>query len=146
MKGDILIKKAKLLIQQKNPNYKEAAQLLERASQFNNPEAIYALGTWYFHGKYFKRDRVKGFRLMLQAADLFHPNACYDVAASFELGSGIEKNLKKAFIYYMRAMILGDRQSIYEVGRCYYYGYGTNVNKDIAKEIITIAIDVYEVS
>lgn len=112
------------------------ADLLEDAHRSGDPKAAYALGTWYFHGKFFKEDRKKGFLLMLEAADNFVPDACFDVAVSYETGAGIRKNIKKAVIYYFRAMMLGETQSITEVGRLFYWGIGVPKSRTIANELL----------
>ncbi|OJW82392.1 MAG: hypothetical protein BGO69_17100 [Bacteroidetes bacterium 46-16] len=104
---------------------------------------MYALGTWYFHGEYFKKDIKKGFVLMLEAADLNFSDACFDVAVAYEKGRGVKKNVNKAFEYYFRALILEDKQAIFEVGRCYFYGIGIPKNKKMADVIITIARNQY---
>ncbi|MDR6840310.1 tetratricopeptide repeat protein [Pseudoxanthomonas sacheonensis] len=112
------------------------ASLLEDAHKSGDRWATYALGTWYFHGRFFDKDEKKGFLLMLHAAEGFIPDACFDVAVSYETGKGIRKNLRKAGIYYFRGMMLGEKQSIAEVGRLFYWGIGLPKNRDIAKELL----------
>ncbi|HET6914443.1 MAG TPA: tetratricopeptide repeat protein [Rhodanobacteraceae bacterium] len=112
------------------------AGLLEKAYACGDSRAAYALGTWYFHGKFFDKDKRNGFRLMLEAADHFVPSACYDVAVSYELGDGVKKNIQKAVVYYLRAMMLGDQQAITEFGRLFYWGIGVSKHRGIAKELL----------
>ncbi|MEB1530963.1 tetratricopeptide repeat protein [Xanthomonas sp. WHRI 7945] len=112
------------------------AKLLEEAHGHGDKRATYALGTWYFHGQFFKKDEKRGFSLMLEAAESFVPDACFDVAVSYETGNGVRKSLKKAGVYYFRAMMLGEKQSIAEVGRLFYWGIGVPESRGIAKELL----------
>lgn len=111
------------------------AGLLADAHALGDRRATYALGTWYFHGRFFPVDKKKGFALMLQAAEDFVADACFDVGVSYETGAGVRKDKEKAAIYYLRAMMLGERQSIEQVGRMFYWGIGVPKSRAVALEI-----------
>ena len=120
-------------ISRKKPNVIRVRSLLESSLRAGNPNAAYALGTWYLHGAHLPRDRKKAMALLRQAAKQNVPNALFDVAVSYEKGIGVRKNPGLAFNHYVRAALHGERQSVYEVGRCYYHGIGVDVNRRLAK-------------
>lgn len=120
----------------------QAGRLLEKAHRLGESRATYALGTWYFHGRLYKRNYKTGFGLMKSAADAFISDACFDVAVSYEKGIGVRRSFKKAAIYYLRAMMLGDKKSINEVGRVFYWGVGVERDRAIAKELLNFRQDV----
>ena len=133
MLGDILYKKALKLAQKKHPNDKKVFELLERSLAKNNPLAMYAMGTWYLHGYYVKKDIKKDFNLISAAAQKNVPDDCFDLAIFYEKGNKVKKNKRKAFSLYMRGALYGDKLSFYEVGRCFNYGIGVAKNTEIAK-------------
>lgn len=130
MKGDRLYKKA--LYEAETNNNEEAFKLLNRASRQKNPKACYALGTWYLHGKYVKKDLKKAIDYLLLSAKGKYPDAFYDLGICYERGVGMEKNLDKAFESYLQASIRGNKQAFYEVGRCYYYAIGVEKDRVLA--------------
>lgn len=107
--------------------------LLQKAAALNNPKAKYALGTWYLHGKFVKKNYKKAVEYLSEAADENIKDALYDLAVCYEKGAGTKKDIFKAFQLYLKASLLGEKQSLYEVGRCYYYGLGVEKNVEIAK-------------
>jgi TPR repeat protein len=111
----------------------KVTSLLKRALKAGDPEAAYALGTWYLHGQHVKQDRRKAVRLLREAADSNVANALYDLAVCYEKGAGIKKSPRLAFECYLRAALQGEEQSFYEVGRCFYYGVGTSKDTRVAR-------------
>jgi TPR repeat protein len=103
-----------------NPNLEKSFIWLTKAAEEEEPEALYAIGTWYLHGRYVDKDAKKALSFLIKAAQLNHGSACYDLAVCYEKGVGVRKNNAKAFKYYLEAALKGDKQSIYEVGRCYF--------------------------
>lgn len=106
--------------------------LLNGSLEKNNPQAAYALATWYLHGEHVEKDLSKGIMLLKRAADKNVPEACYDLAVCYEKPAGVVEDLEKAFELYLRAALHGDKQSFHEVGRCYYYGIGVTKNESLA--------------
>ncbi len=49
-------------------NLKKVFLLLEKSLDEGNPKAAYALATWYYFGKYVKKDIKKAIKLMREAA------------------------------------------------------------------------------
>ena len=95
MKGDKLINMARIAA--KENNFEEAYQLLKRAMEYGNPEAIYAIGTWYLHGVHLEKDLEKSIKFFQLACDANFPAACFDLACSYEKGMGVDENLEVAF-------------------------------------------------
>ena len=60
--------KALELAKAPNSNKEKVLELLEEAHSQGNPEAAYALGTWYLHGEHVKRtfEKRQGFCVKLQ--------------------------------------------------------------------------------
>ena len=54
-KGDILLRKAFIEMQKEKPDFRNAFELLTKASKNGNSEALYAIGTWYLHGTFVKK-------------------------------------------------------------------------------------------
>lgn len=115
---------------------KSAKDFLEKAAEEGDGRAIYALGTWWFHGAYgLTKDIKKGLSMWREAAQKGIPEACFDLAVAIEKNedstNGVE-TLADAFIWYLSAAIRGDAQAIFEVGRCYCYGIGIVEDKRLA--------------
>jgi len=108
--------------------------LLQEAAEAGNLEAIYALATWYLHGRGVPKNAKTAASLLKKAADHHYAVAEYDLAVSYELGVGVKKSPKAAFQHYLRAANDGDLDSQSEVARCYYFGIGTAKNPSKAFE------------
>lgn len=112
--------------------YEQAFGLLTQADEGGDPVASYALGTWYLHGLFVKKDLKKGFQYLRKASRGNVKEAFFDLGICYEKGAGTEKNLQRAFKSYLAASILGDKDAEYEIVRCFYYGIGVEKNRDIA--------------
>lgn len=108
------------------------AEKLARAADRGSPDALYALATWYLHGKHFSKNIKKAVVLLKTAAKRGVAEACYDLATCYALGAGVQKDEERAFELYMEAALRGDIDSHEELCRCYWYGTGTRKNKSIA--------------
>src|SRR5579863_5279799 len=117
----------------KRPDNKKITSLLNRAMRQNDPNAAYALGTWYLHGHIFEKNIAKAIQLLSIAARGLVPDANYDLAISYEKGIGVRKSEKRAFELYLTAALLGEKQSLLEVGRCFYHGIGIRPDRKIAR-------------
>lgn len=126
--GDIILRKALAEMEKEKPDLKVAFDFLERAAKVENPEALYAIGTWYLFGRFVKKNPSEAVRYFLKAIEGNNSNAYSDLAVCYEKGVGIKKNYRAAFDCYLNAALLGDKQALYEVGRCYYYGIGVSKN------------------
>ena len=125
------LQQAFLEMQKTKPNLKAAFDLLKLSAESNNYEALYAIGTWYLHGRYVKKNAATAVSYFLESIKGNNSNAFYDLALCYEKGVGAKRNVKRAFECYLNAALLGDKQSLYEVGRCYYYGIGIAKNQNV---------------
>ena len=116
-----------------SPDLGKVFSMLQKADQGGDPRAAYALGTWWLHGHYVKKDVRKGLQLIRAAASANVSDALFDLAVSFELGNGMPKNDEKAALSYLQAALNGDEQAFFEVGRCYYYGIGFRKDRGLAR-------------
>ncbi len=110
----------------------KALAWLQQSISEGNPNAAYALGTWYLHGVHKEKNLKEALKLLRKAAKKNVPEALYDLAVCYELGTGTKQNFRWAMESYLKAALNGDKQSFYEVGRCYYYGIGTEKNLRLA--------------
>jgi TPR repeat protein len=106
------------------PDYKKAFIWLRKAHHQRDRRATYALGTWYLHGRYVKKNVMRAIRLIELAAAANVSDALFDLAVSYEKGQGVRRSEKVAARLYLEAALSGDHQAAYEVGRCLYYGIG----------------------
>ena len=132
-KGENMLRKALAEMEKESPNLKITFDLLNESAKAQNPEALYALGTWHLHGRFVKKKPEEAVNYFLKSIEGNNSNAYYDLAVCYEKGVGVKKNYKAAFDCYLNAALLGDKQSLYEVGRCYYYGIGVIKNISISK-------------
>ncbi|HRO39007.1 MAG TPA: tetratricopeptide repeat protein [Flavobacteriales bacterium] len=110
-----------------------AFELLSKAADAGNAEAIYAIGTWYLFGTHVRKNFRQAAGMLQRAADLGHASANFDLAVSYEKGKGVERDRSKAFSLYMKAALLGDEQATFEVGRCFHWGIGTLRDRQAAE-------------
>ncbi len=113
----------------------KAFALLTRADAAGDARATYALATWYLHGRspIVEPDLAKAISLLQVAANAGVPDALYDMGVSYEKGESGQPDFVRAFRSYLAAALRGEEQSIYEVGRCYHYGIGVNVDREVAE-------------
>lgn len=116
----------------KSADQKRILKLLNSAFKAGSPEAAYALGTWYLHGKNVKKNLRTAMKMLRYAATENVASALYDLAVCYERGVGAKRNLRAAAEYYLRAAVHGDEQAIFSVGRCYYHGIGFEKDRRVA--------------
>jgi hypothetical protein len=117
----------------KRPDSQRVSALLNKAMHLGDPNAFYALATWYLNGVIFEKNIKKAIPLLIKAAKGMVPAANYDLAIAYEKGAGVTKSKKRAFELYLTAALLGEEAAILETGRCYYYGIGTRRDTGTAK-------------
>lgn len=131
-KGESYFNRATKELLKNNPNIVLAVSWMEKSFELKYPLSFYAMGTWYFHGKYYKKNLRKGIELWKLAAKHNINWALFDLAVSYEKGVGVSKNTKKAFTHYLKAALMGNIDSYVAVGRCYAYGIGVKRDRKIA--------------
>jgi uncharacterized protein len=112
----------------------KAYALLEKAMDKGDYRAAYAIGTWYLHGFYLKKDVKRGVSLIAQAADNGIADAAFDLAVCYELGTGRKINSNKALCYYMRSFLLGYSPAAVEIERLLYWGDASVRNRPLSLE------------
>jgi TPR repeat protein len=112
----------------------KAYALLEIAMKKGDHRAAYAIGTWYLHGFYLKKDVKRGVSLIAKAADNEVADAAFDLAVCYELGTGKKANDNKALCYYMRSFLLGYSAAAIEIERLLYWGDTSVRNRSLSRE------------
>src|SRR5579885_2649023 len=93
------------IMQQPSPDTRQALPLLQAAADARLPDAMYALGTWYLHGRdgVVDTDVGRATELIQSAAEAGYPSAMYDLAVSYEKGYGLPHHPERAFEWFLRA-------------------------------------------
>ncbi len=112
-KGDILLRMASTEMKKGAPNLKVAFDCLERSAKGNNPEALYAIGTWYLFGRFVKKNPSEAVRYFLKSIEGNNSSAYYDLAVCYEKGVGVKKSYKSALECYLNAALLGIQNNLY---------------------------------
>lgn len=94
-KRDNSLKLAFAEMNKPNPDLKLAFELLKKSAEKNNYEALYAIGTWYLHGRYVKKNYSLAVNYFSKAIKGNNCNAYYDMALCYEKGVGVKKIIVK---------------------------------------------------
>lgn len=124
--------KALELAQEPHNDFAKAYSFLTKAHEAGSGEAAYAIGNWYFYGRYLSKDINKAVEFWNVAADRDSIDGATELAKYYENEEFTKPNMSKALGYYMKAALLGDAQSMFEVGRIYYHGIGIKKDKFLA--------------
>jgi TPR repeat protein len=114
---------------------KKGIDYLERASQQDNPQAQYLLGTFYEEAKRY----CDAMMYYQKAADQDNAKALFKVGFFCEHAIGTKIDVSRAFKAYEKAARLGHAEASYRVGFCCDQGIGTMVDKKRALTYFTIA-------
>lgn len=139
MKMTNLVRKAEVAARRKD--YQTAFELLQTADKKGDPEASYAIGTWYLFGRFVDKDLRKAASYFSKASKKGYKDAVFNLALCYEVGAGVQKDLTKAFSYYYDAFTYGEQSAAYEVGRMLYYGIGVPKNRKLAEHFILLSED-----
>lgn len=124
--------KALKLVKEEIPDYAGAAELLISSAKEKYAPSIYAIGTWYLNGFFFKKNIKTGTKYIKEAAKMGNSDACFDLAVSYEKGIGLSVNKEKAFQLYLESYFRGDDDAKLEISRCFWFGIGTKANRGLA--------------
>jgi uncharacterized protein len=108
-----------------NPDLFEVERLLIKSIKLNNPDAHFALGSWYFFGKHVPKSIEKSISLWEKGASVGSVESCLELALLYEKGDIIPPNLNKTLYFYVMAAALGSGQAYYEMSRSFFYGIFT---------------------
>jgi len=100
----------------------EVARLLEFAAERDEPSAKFALGNWFFHGKYFEKPIPRAIDLWSEASALGSIEASLELGILYENGELVKKRLDLAFQYYLLAALAQSGQGLFELSRFFYHG------------------------
>ena len=89
----------------------EAARWYERSSERGDPSSKVGLGLLLYRGQGVPRDRVRAFRLMLEAARSGDMVAQHNVALMYQRGNGTERDAAKAREWFQRAADKGSGEA-----------------------------------
>lgn len=98
---------------------------------------LFKLAGMYFQGKGVLKDKEKGLKLLLRAANQGHAKAQSDLAVLYFQGKIVPKNEKKGVEFLRQAAAQGHAGAQYNLALIYHHGRG--VPKDMTK-----AIELYE--
>jgi len=99
----------------------KAYPLLKAAAESGDASSKYALGTWYLHGFFLKKNMRTAIKFLREAADENVAFAAFDLAVCYERGEGVKKNFAQATKYYLRAFLFGDIQGASAVERLLFW-------------------------
>jgi len=133
--GESLYENALAEARKKHPDYPKVIATLLEAIEAGNPDAAYALATWYLWGKkpYVQPDHKAAVRLLRTAVAAGNPDAMWDLAVCYDNGNGVRINERKAFELYLSAALRGDASATMELARRYHWGSGTPRDRSVSK-------------
>lgn len=111
---------------------KEAATWYARATSSGHPQATFALGSCYAHGRGVASDINKAITCWLHAAELGHAGAQCCVGVAYSLGWGVAADAARAAAWFARAAASGHAEALYNLGVCYRKGRGVSMNAALA--------------
>ncbi|EXX56613.1 uncharacterized protein OCT59_023531 [Rhizophagus irregularis] len=107
----------------------------------NNPNSIYLLGYFNYHGIVTNINKEKTFELYQKAAKLENIAAQLDLAAIY-MDEKDKKDYEKAYELFKKLTEKENPNAINMLGYCYDYGFGIDVNKQKAVELYQKAADL----
>lgn len=121
---------AYLLAEAVPPEFLSASQLFRQAADLGHPQAQYALGRLYLHGRGVPNDPAQAAVWFAKAADQGVVGAYGQLGGLYADGVGVEQDLAAAADWFQRAADEGDDTALYHIGALHYGGLG--VPKDPA--------------
>ena len=112
--------------------YDEMYDLLDKASERQNSEAMYELGNCYFEELGEKGSEQQAFLLYKSAAQLGHRDAMNNLADMYLNGEGTAVDEQQALSWFKKAAHLGVAEAMFTLGMMYEQGLGTKCNESQA--------------
>ena len=122
--------------------YDKALIWARKASQLNQPWALYSLGRIYDEGLGVETNHLEGLKWFERAAEAGYAdaqNVCGNIYVNADF---VEHNPEKSFKYYQMAAAQGHGYGMLNLGTCYMNGDGTAKNLALGEEWIRKAADV----
>ncbi|HET6931769.1 MAG TPA: tetratricopeptide repeat protein [Candidatus Acidoferrum sp.] len=111
-----------------SPGYDQALAWLWLGAAQNKPDAQFALGYLYEHGKSLPLDFSKAAENYRKAALKGYSPAENNLGGLYRLGNGVPRDMAVAFQWYQRAAQHGNRVAQQNLGTFFYLGYATPVD------------------
>lgn len=123
-------------------NHDKGMELMHKAADMGNVEAIFRLGIGYTWGDAFPVDYPRGRFYLEMAADKDFPPVFSHLGRIYRLGVGVsEIDLEKAIAYYEKGIELGDSDSMTELSYMYCNGDGLEVDDNKAFKLCSMAAE-----
>ncbi|KAK8800560.1 hypothetical protein WA158_006878 [Blastocystis sp. Blastoise] len=114
-----------------------AWELLQKAGEMRDPEAINRIGLAYYSGDYDQSvDYTKALNSFLEAGNLGNAEALKNAGIMYYNGMGVNKDYKKSFEYYNQAAENGSLEALRNIGFMYMVGEGCEKDEKTAKNIL----------
>ncbi len=107
-----------------NAQKEDAVALLNRAAEFELPEAQTVLAQMYRQGIAVKKDMAKALGLYERAAKNGHTDAMLVLALIYEQGTGVKKSSSDSAKWYKMAADRGNASALFRLGVMSYRGEG----------------------
>ena len=120
----------------------EGYDLLKKAADYGNAEAMTYLGLCSKYGLYARESDDDAFNWFADAADNNSGLGAFHLGKCYEQGLGVIQNKDEAFKAYLKSATLGNDKGIVATGVCYYYGIGTSQSYDYAVKYYCEAVDL----
>ena len=118
----------------------ESFKWWKKAAGTGHPASQYNFGKCFENGKGTEVDKRQALSWYLKAAEQGFAEAMNDIGIYYAEGTVVEQDAKEAFFWFEKASIEGNYPgALYNLARCYEIGFGTEVDKEKAEELITFA-------
>lgn len=116
-------------------------RLYELATEKENPEAMYLLGTIFDQGIGVSQNYQEAFKWYQRAADRGHGEAMNCLGVLYTLGDGVPKDYAEALSWYGKAVEHGSVSAMNNIATLYYHGLGVERSYTDAAEWFQLAAD-----
>ena len=113
-------------------NYTESAQLLRKAGDMGNLEALLSLAQLMELGLGIEKNSEESVQLLREAASKGLPEAIFGLAQYYENGIHVPKDESKAAELYKQAADLGHLDALFNLALCFRFGRGVTKNNSEA--------------
>ena len=117
-------------------------ELLERASEMGNAEAMVNVGYCFENGYGVPQDKTKAFYWFQQAAKLGSVRGLFNLAGCYLNGDGVSQDKHKAIELHKQAADMGDDYAMLKLGNFYAKGDGVPKNETKALELYSHSADL----
>ena len=111
--------------------------LLQKAAEAGDSNALFSLSLCYSQGKYLEQDDEQAFMLLLQSVEQeANANKVQKLADMYRDGKGVEQDCEKAAQYYQWASDNGSFAAASHLALLYHEGKGVEQNDEMASRLI----------